>query len=62
MFIVNTLRFLFERSKGIVITNTFQQLLDESNRKPKQIWIDKGRTFCNRSIKSWLQYNNIEMY
>ena len=57
MFIVNTLRFLFERSKGIVITNTFQQLLDESNRKPKQIWIDKGR-----SIKSWLEYNNIETY
>ena len=49
-------------TKGIKITNTFQKILKESNRKPSKIWIDKGSQFCNRSMKSFLQKNNIEMY
>ena len=28
--------------KGITITNTFQKILKESNRKPHKIWVDKG--------------------
>ena len=39
--------------KGITITNAFQKILDESNRKPNKIWIDKGSEFYNRSMKSW---------
>ena len=46
--------------KGITITNVFQNLLDESNRKPNEIWVDKGSEFYNRSIKPWLE--NIKMY
>ena len=42
--------------------NFFQKFLDESNRKPNIIWVDKGREFYNRSKKSWLQDNDIEMY
>ena len=30
--------------------------------KPNNIWVDEGSKFCNKSIKSWLQNNNIEMY
>ena len=41
--------------KGITITNAFQKLLDESSRKPKKIWVDKGSEFWNRSMKSWLK-------
>ena len=41
--------------KGITITNAFQKILDESNRKPNKIWIDKGSEFCNRSMKSLLE-------
>ena len=26
------------------------------------MWVDKGSEFYNRSMKSWLQDNNIEMY
>ena len=26
------------------------------------MWVDKGSDFYNRSMKSWLQDNNIEMY
>ena len=28
--------------KGIMLTNAFQKILDESNRKPNKIWVDKG--------------------
>ena len=31
-------------------------------RKPNKIWIDKGSEFYNRSMKSWLKDNDIEMY
>ena len=32
------------------------------NRKPSKIWVDKRNEFYNRSMKSWLQDNKIEMY
>ena len=31
--------------KEITITNAFQKISDESNRKPNKIWVDKGREF-----------------
>ena len=34
--------------KGIIITNAFQKILEESNRKPNKIWIDKFSEFYNR--------------
>ena len=48
--------------KGTTITNAFQKSLNESNLKPNTIWVDKGSEFYNRSMKSFLQNNNIEMY
>ena len=48
--------------KGFTITNDFQYNLDESNRKPNKIWVDKGSEFYNRSMKSWLEKNDIEIY
>ena len=48
--------------KGIIIANAFQKTLDESNRKPKKIWVDKSSDFYNRSIKSWLEDNDMEIY
>ena len=41
--------------KGIKITNAFQTVLKESNRKSNKIWVDKGSEFYNRSMKSWLE-------
>ena len=35
---------------GITITNAFQKVLKESNRKPNKIWVDKGSEFNNRSM------------
>ena len=40
---------------GITITNAFQKILKESNRKPSKIWVDKGSEFSIRSVKSWLE-------
>ena len=48
--------------KGITVTNAFPKMLDESNCKPNKILSDKGSEFYNRSMKSFVQNNNIEMY
>ena len=48
--------------RSITITNAFQKILNGANRKPNKIWVDKGSKFYNRSMNSWLQDNNIEMY
>ena len=48
--------------KDITIASAFQKILKESNRKPNKIWVDKGSQFCNRSMKSWSEKNDIEMY
>ena len=46
----------------MTIVNAFQSILNYSKRKPSNIWVDRGTEFYNRSIKSWLQDNNIEFY
>ena len=48
--------------KGISITNTFQNILKASNRKPNKIWVDQGSEVTNSSSKKWLKDNDIEMY
>ena len=48
--------------KGVSIVDAFQKILDNSNRKPNKIWVDKGSEFYNNSFKKWLKDNDIEMY
>ena len=36
--------------KGITITNGFENFLDESNRKPNEILVDKGSEIYNKSM------------
>ena len=48
--------------KGGTIINTFQKILENSKRKPNKIWVDKDSEFYNKSMKSWLDKNDIEMY
>ena len=48
--------------KGISFVNEFQSILNKSNKKPNKILVDKGSEFYNRSMKSWLENNDIEMY
>ena len=35
--------------KDVSIVDTFQKILDNSNRKPNKIWVDKGSEFHNNS-------------
>ena len=52
----------FKKQKWSTIVNAFQKILDDSKRKPNKIWVDKGSEFYNRSMKSQLEKNDIEMY
>ena len=48
--------------KVLIITNTFQKILHELGRTPSKTWLDKSREIFNRSVKSWLQDSNTELY
>ena len=41
--------------KEITITDSFQKILDESNRQPNKISVDKNSEFYNRSMQSLLK-------
>ena len=51
-----------ENKKGISVTNGFNEIIKQSNRKPNKIWVDQGREFYNNVFKKWLSDNNIIMY
>ena len=48
--------------KGITITNAFQKISKESNKKRNKIWIVKESEFYSSSVKKWLKDNDIKMY
>ena len=52
----------FKDKKGVSIVDAFQIILDDSDRKPNKILVDKGSEFCNNSFKKWLKDNETEMY
>ena len=41
--------------KDVTVTNAFQKILKEYNRKPNKIWVDKSSEFYNSSMESWLE-------
>lgn len=47
---------------GKSIVEAFQHIINESNRKPKKLWVDQGTEFYNRSFKKWLDDHNIDIY
>ena len=58
-------RYIYQKDKFIhdkFITNAFEKTLDKSRHKPNKIWLDKGSEFYNKSMKSWLVNNCMEMY
>ena len=63
IFIANIHGFLSLKDKKVItITNGFQKLNRELNRKPNKIWVDKGSEIHNRSMKLFLQNNDTEMH
>ena len=51
-----------KNKKDITITDAFQKILKESDRKSNKIWVDKRSEFDNSSFKKWLEDNDIEIY
>ena len=43
---------LLKDKKGVTIVNVFQKKLDDSQRKPNKIWIDKGSKFITVLLKN----------
>ena len=62
MLVIFSVNIPLKDKKGIKITNAFQKFFDESNCKPNKILVNKDSEFYNRSRKSWLEKNDIEMY
>ena len=61
-FLLCIIDILVKHNKGVTIFNAFHKILDDLKRKPNKIWVDKSNEFCNRSLKSWLENNGIEIY
>ena len=36
--------------------------MNESNRRPKNLWDDQGWEFYNKFMEEWLGNNNVSMY
>ena len=51
-----------KHKKAIAISNAFQKILKESNCKPNKICEDKGIEFFGRSMISFLQNHNVDLY
>ena len=54
--------FSLKDKKSETITKVFQKVLDESGQKPNKIRAEKDSEVYNRSMKSWLKGNNIQIY
>ena len=53
---------LLKDKKGDSTVDAFQKILDNSNRKPNKIWVDKESEFYNSSFKKLLKDSDVEMY
>ena len=47
---------------AITTLNAFKQIVESSKRKPKHIWVDKGKEFYNKRMDEWIEENNIIRY
>ena len=47
---------------GMTVLNGFKQIVKESERKPKNIWVDQGKEFYNKNVNEWLKENEINRY
>ena len=48
--------------KGISITNAFNEIIKQSNRKQNKIWVDQRGELYNHVFKRWLSNNDTIMY
>jgi hypothetical protein len=48
--------------KGDTVTEAFKYIVQNSNRLPKHIWVDKDKEFYNKIMDEWLKENNVNRY
>ena len=48
--------------KGTSITDAFNKIIKQSNRKPNKKWVDQRGEFYNHVFKRWLSNKDIVMY
>ena len=48
--------------KGASVVKVFKKIVNESGRQPNKIWVDQGSEFYNKTFKTWLKDEGIEMY
>ena len=51
-----------KEEKDVTIASAFQNILDDSMRKPSKIWVHKGSEFYNNSFTKWVKDNSTEMH
>ena len=61
-FNIVLLNILLKDKKDIRIIGAFENILSKSERRPKEIQLDKTNKLHNTSLKSWLQDDNVKMY
>lgn len=47
---------------GLTVLNALKDIVKKSGRKPKHIWVDKGKEFYNKNFDEWLNKNNVVRY
>ena len=52
--------FISKKKNDITVTNAFQKILNEFDRKPNKIWVNKCREIYKKSMKIRSKDNNIE--
>ena len=48
--------------KGLTVVVAFRQIVKQSGRIPKHIWVDQGKEFYNKNMDEWLHDNKINRY
>jgi hypothetical protein len=48
--------------KGTTVEQAFRRIVEQSDRIPKHIWVDKGKEFYNKNMDEWLRERNIIRY
>jgi transposase InsO family protein len=51
-----------KNKSGATVLAAIKDVIRESGRQPQLMWVDEGKEFLNKEIKSWRKDNNIELY
>ena len=47
---------------ALTVLKGLKEIIEASDRKPKHIWLDKGKEFYNKHFDEWLADNNVIRY